>query len=372
MSTADSVPPPVLLSATPADHSNLQLSSRCCIAKVYQLCAAVSPASSACDIPLTFVSASSTDHLTQHGIYSICPGTDSFWSSSGSETSDADSCLHYKLHTRLDNHDKQVATVSAFSVSFFEAEWQRVNGRMQCYSADKVQLVLLDQQGRVAASSASFACRHSNVAQVFQLDDVWWFHSNYRIGLRLVGRNETQAEDNLFYHAVQSFKLSGAVLPLHLKDCTPPGGGANHQTMQLSSVGQAFSRGAAADHAQLLFVMAPHQLVGVASDLSQRRINFKLVDSRHFRDMVFHQTEMARIIYNAADAAARFDHVFSLFLQEVSNRDAHFIDLARSTGAYHVLPRYFDLAAELLSSNPNDPDFGTNRALSRIGRNPAR
>jgi predicted cupin superfamily sugar epimerase len=45
---------------------------------------------------------------------------------------------------------------------------------MQCYSADKVQLVLLDQQGRVAASSATFACRHSNAAQVFQLDDVWW------------------------------------------------------------------------------------------------------------------------------------------------------------------------------------------------------
>ena len=72
-------------------------------------------------------------------------------------------------------------------------------------------------------------------------------------------------------------------------------------------------------HLQLHFVIHcvfSHSLVNLANYASRIAcMPVSIVRSRHFRDMVFHQTEMARIIYNAADAAARFDHVFSLFLQ---------------------------------------------------------
>lgn len=132
---------------------------------------------------------------------------------------------------------------------------------------------------------------------------------------------------------------------------------------------------------------------------------------------------MARLIYDAADAAARVDHVLSLFLQgEVAHGDLIFnATLARAVGQTHHSPvqrfpiamfisstsralralikcfpgtthqfpavfyesgahllcfcahafaRYFDKAAEMLSANADDPDFGTNRALLRIGRIP--
>jgi hypothetical protein len=55
---------------------------------------------------------------------------------------------------------------------------------MQCYAAEKVQLVLLDQLGGVAASSATFTCRHSSVAQVFCLDEVWWVSEWHLIVMR--------------------------------------------------------------------------------------------------------------------------------------------------------------------------------------------
>jgi hypothetical protein len=68
-----------------------------------------------------------------------------------------------------------------------------VSGRMQCYSAEKVQLVLLDQLGRVAASSATFTCRHSSAAQVFCLDDVWWVSEGH---LDSYAQYDTQHENS--------------------------------------------------------------------------------------------------------------------------------------------------------------------------------
>jgi hypothetical protein len=64
------------------------------------------------------------------------------------------------------------------------------------------------------------------------------------------------------------------------------------------------------------------------------------VCSKHFRDMIYSQTQMARLIYDAADAAARVDHVLSLFLQgEVAHGDLIFnATLARAVGQKHHSP----------------------------------
>ncbi len=159
--------------------------------------------------------------------------------------------------------------------------------------------------------------------------------------------------------------------------------------------------------AQLLFVLAPHQLLAAASDLSQRRVNFKLVDRYGSKNIPwiripfwddffficvcigwialansccvrlnwqafaastsgtwftfrpighdwFMMTPMqpAAIMFYLFSCKVHCDLKFNATLAlrrttlafhscaEVSNRDAHFIDLARATGAYQVLPRY--------------------------------
>jgi hypothetical protein len=49
------------------------------------------------------------------------------------------------------------------------------------------------------------------------------------------------------------------------------------------------------------------------------------VCSKHFRDMIYFQTDMARLFYDAADATARYDNVLSLFLRgEVAHCDLKF------------------------------------------------
>jgi hypothetical protein len=108
-----------------------------------------------------------------------------------------------------------ISTISAFSVSFFQAHWQKdERGRMQCYASNKAQLLLLDALGRTVAASPVFPCSHSNALQTFKLDGVWWvrgatfrthhhlhvacpqMHADYSISLRLIGRAEAQADDN--------------------------------------------------------------------------------------------------------------------------------------------------------------------------------
>lgn len=132
-----------------------------------------------------------------------------------------------------------------FTVSFFQAHWQKhADGRMHCYSAVKVQLLLHDLHGATVASSPVFPCAHTHLPQTFKLDAVWWVRGPFlfralkyidlgtldacrlhhqlpahrqswgagrrqHVGFVPFNRVSSYNIPRRFYHAVQTFKLLG-------------------------------------------------------------------------------------------------------------------------------------------------------------------
>jgi len=166
-------------------------------------------------IPLKAISASSTDHLSQHVAFTIAEFFLTFWSSKGSISENDDELIVYEIGSG-------VAVLKFLKITFFKANWlPEINGRRPCFASKSIRIEINNEKGDKLYVSPIFDVIKSNNPQLFYLPKPFFVNEGYKIKLHLFGKLEKELTDNKFYTCVHNFEIFGIsnfIFPFQFKN----------------------------------------------------------------------------------------------------------------------------------------------------------
>lgn len=154
-------------------------------------------------IPLKYFEATSTDHISEHMIFSIDQHRDTYWSSVGSVSEDSVDILEYRIAM-------YIGVIYEVRLNFFEATWLQMTHEYegyQCFSPKEIKIVI--QTEELTYISPKYDVKHNNLEQSFQLEVPVFVTNRSKIQLYLIGKREKQVIDGLYYVCVNNFGLIG-------------------------------------------------------------------------------------------------------------------------------------------------------------------
>ena len=154
-------------------------------------------------IPIKAISASSTDHLSQHVAFTIAEYHKTFWSSTGSRSDEDNELIVYEI-------GMGIGIIKFMRISFFQANWlPSIDGNNPCFSSKSLRIEILNERGEKIYKSSIFNVVKTNHAQTFHLPKPFFVTEGYKIHLHLMGKAEKQLSDNLYYTCVNNFAIFG-------------------------------------------------------------------------------------------------------------------------------------------------------------------